>query len=185
MLNKEKQQLCRLFAATLDYPTKTLATATQDCAAALADSFPGMAAPMRHFADFVSSQSVEALEELYTQTFDVTPVTSLYLGYHLFGETPHRSVFLCTLMDAYQAHHFSSGTELADHLGVLLRFLSVSRDKEFTGPLLEECLLPTVTKIEAELKKTDSAYAPLMSSLKALMEQVTKATIKSGGERHA
>ena len=117
MLNSETQKLCRLFAVTLDYPSKSLPSAARDCAATLTVSFPGMAAPMRTFADFVNGQSVAALEEIYTQTFDVTPTTSLYLGYHLFGETPHRSVFLCTLQEAYQAHDFSSGIELADHLG--------------------------------------------------------------------
>ncbi len=185
MLSSEIQQLCRLFAATLDYPNKSLAAATQDCANALADSFPRIAAPMLSFADFVGSQSVEALEELYTQTFDVTPATSLYLGYHLFGETPHRSVFLVRLQEAYQAHSFSSGTELADNLVVLLRFLSLARDWEFARPLLEECLVPTVTKIEAELRKTESEYAPPMSSLKTLLEQMTRAAMRPGGEHNA
>ena len=92
---------------------------------------------MRSFVNSVKGQSRGALEELYTETFDLTPAMTLYIGYHLFGETPKRSSFLVRLEEAYQAHDFDSGTELADHLCVLLRFFSVAQDAEFVVPLLE------------------------------------------------
>ena len=185
MLSRENRLLCELFADVLDYPDSGLPRIAHNCAIHLGDSFPEIAKPVRKFADFVNSQSLESLEELYTQTFDITPTTSLYLGYHLFGETPKRSEFLIKLAEAYQAHSLSAGIELADHLGVMLRFLSVSEDPEFTLPLLEECILPTLEKTEKELKKTNSEYALVIEPLRAFLHQLTHQLAKMGGVANA
>ncbi|MBI2287727.1 MAG: nitrate reductase molybdenum cofactor assembly chaperone [Chloroflexi bacterium] len=185
MLSQENRQLCQLFADMLDYPGSGLRQAAKSCAIQLKNSSPGIAEPARSFADFVNSQSLESLEELYTQTFDITPATSLYLGYHLFGETPKRSEFLIKLTEAYQAHSFSSGIELADHLGIMLRFLSVAEDTEFSLPLLEECILPTLEKTEKELKKNNSEYALVIEPLRTFLRQVTNKLAKMGGAANA
>ena len=185
MLSQENKQLCQTFADIIDYPNRALPQTTRNCVLQLENSFPGITAPVQSFADFVDSQSLESLEELYTQTFDVTPATSLYLGYHLFGETPKRSVFLIELTEAYKTHSFSSGIELADHLGIILRFLSVSQDPEFTIPLIEECILPTLEKTEKELKKNKNPYALVIGALLAFLRQVTHKLAKTGGVPNA
>ncbi|MEK7353521.1 MAG: nitrate reductase molybdenum cofactor assembly chaperone [Chloroflexota bacterium] len=185
MLSQENRQICQLFAEMLDYPGSRLRQAAKGCAIQLDNSFHSITEPVRSFADFVNSQSLESLEELYTQTFDVTPATSLYLGYHLFGETPKRSEFLIRLIEAYEAHSFSSGIELADHLGIMLRFLSVSEDAEFTLPLIEECILPTLEKTQKELKKNNSEYALVIGSLLAFLRQVTHKLARTGGAANA
>ena len=185
MLSQENKQLCQLFAEMLDYPGSRLRQTAKSCAIQLENSFPGITGPVRSFADLVNSQSLESLEELYTQTFDVTPATSLYLGYHLFGETPKRSEFLIKLTEAYETHSFSSGIELADHLGIMLRFLGVTEDPEFALPLLEECILPTLEKTEKELKKNKNQYALVIGPLLVFLRQVTRKLSKTGGAAHA
>src|SRR3989304_4218418 len=155
MLSQENRQLCQLFADMLDYPGSGLRQAAKSCTIQLENSFPGITEPVRLFADFVNSQSLESLEELYTQTFDITPATSLYLGYHLFGETPKRSEFLIRLTEAYRTCSVSQGAELADHLAVTLRFLGASDNSEFSRPLVDECMLPVLARIENGLKKND------------------------------
>ncbi|MBI4180361.1 MAG: nitrate reductase molybdenum cofactor assembly chaperone [Chloroflexi bacterium] len=185
MLSQENRQLCRFFAEMLDYPGSGLLQTAKSCAIQAESSFPGLTEPVQSFADFVNSQSLESLEELYTQTFDVTPATSLYMGYHLFGETPKRSEFLISLTEAYESHSFSSGIELADHLGVMLRFLSVSEDPEFTLPLLEECVLPILAKTEKELKKSENPYAMVISPLLVFLHQVAHQLAKVGGVANA
>lgn len=185
MLSQENRQICQLFAEMLDYPGSGLHQAATSCAIQLENISPGINKPVKAFAGFVNSQSLESLEEIYTQTFDVTPATSLYLGYHLFGETPKRSVFLIELTEAYETHSFSSGIELADHLGVMLRFLSVSEDPEFTLPLIEECILPTLEKTEKELKKNNSEYALVIGPLLVFLHQATQKLAKTGGIANA
>ena len=185
MLSQENRLLCELFADILDYPDTGLPRIAHNCAIHLGESFPEIAKPVRKFADFVNSQSLTALEELYTQTFDITPNASLYMGYHLFGETPRRSEFLIHLTEAYKAHSFSCGIELADHLGIMLRFLSVAEDPEFTLPLLEECILPTLEKTEKSLKKDDSEYALVIGALRDFLRQVTHKLARTGGVANA
>ena len=185
MLSQENKQLCQLFAEMIDYPGRGLRQAARSCANQLKKSSPGITESVQSFADFVNSQSLESLEELYTQTFDVTPATSLYLGYHLFGETPKRSEFLVKLTEAYQSHSFSSGIELADHLGVMLRFLSVAEDPEFSLPLLKECILPTLEKTEKELKKNENQYALVIGPLLMFLRQLTHQLVKTGGAANA
>lgn len=185
MLSQESRQLCQLFADILDYPDGALRGAAKNCAEQLENTAPGITGPVRSFADFVNSRSLESLEELYTQTFDVTPATSLYLGYHLFGETPKRSEFLIKLTEAYESHSFSSGIELADHLGVILRFLSVAEDPEFALPLLEEGILPTLGKTEKELQKNENQYAMVIGPLLKFLHQETRKLSKTGGATDA
>lgn len=185
MLSKEAGQLCHLFADVLDYPNSSLCGVAGNCAQQLERSLPGVTGPMRAFAAFVGSQRLEALEELYTQTFDMTPANTLYLSYHLFGETPKRSIFLIRLQEAYRAHSFSSGMELADHLGVILRFLSIAKDPEFTLPLLEECLLPVLYRMEDELRKNENVYAQVISPLRMFLQHISRKSVKTGGVPNA
>ncbi|HJX12631.1 MAG TPA: molecular chaperone TorD family protein [Dehalococcoidales bacterium] len=181
---EETGQLCRLFADVLDYPGAALVTSAEDCAAGLKASHNGAAEAMQSFADFARSQPPGAMEELYTQTFDVTPANTLYIGYHTFGETPRRSVFLVRLQEAYQSHGFSGGTELADHLSVLLRFLSVARDREFAAPLVRDCILPVLEKMEKSFPKDRPGYGPAVGSLRRFLGQIDRKLIKSGGLAH-
>ncbi len=184
MLSEETKHLCRLFAEVLDYPDHSLLESATECAQRLENSFPGIAEPMQSFVTFAQSQSLGTLEELYTQTFDVSPATTLYVGYHLFGETPKRSAFLVKLQEAYQSHHFSGGTELADHLCVLLRFFSVAQDPEFVIPLLQECVLPVLEKMEKAFPKNKNGYAPAISSLRLFLQEVSRRLIKAGDLTH-
>lgn len=184
MLPEETKQLCRLFAEVLDYPGNSLLESATECVRQLDKSFPGTAGPMQSFATFAQSQSQGTLEELYTQTFDTTPATTPYVGYHLFGETPKRNAFMAKLQEAYQSHHFSSGTELADHLCVLLRFFSVAQDPEFVIPLLQECVLPVLEKMEEAFPKNGNGYAPAVSSVRLFLQQVCRRLIKTGGLPH-
>jgi nitrate reductase delta subunit len=181
MLSQEDRLICGLFAKMLDYPDAGSRNTARECVRHLQKSHAGIAKEVQTFSDFVIDQSMESLEELYTQTFDLTPTTSLYFGYHLFGETPKRSEFLVQLTEAYKANSFSHGIELADHLGVMLRFLSVANDAEFGLPLIEECILPTLVKTEKELEKTKNPYCLVISPLQKFLREITGQLTKAGG----
>jgi nitrate reductase delta subunit len=181
MLPEETKQLCRLFADVLDYPGPSLLESATECIKQLEHSIPGVAEPMQSFVIFARGQSQGELEELYTQTFDITPATTLNVGYHLFGETPKRSAFMTKLQEAYQCQSLSAGTELPDHLCVLLRFFSVARDPEFTIPLLQECVLPVLEKLEGAFPGKKNGYRPVVSSLRLFLRQVCRELVKAGG----
>ena len=100
------------------------------------------------------------------------------------GEGPKRSALMVKLQEAYLAHQFSGGTEIPDHLCVILRFLGVAQDAEFVIPLLRECLLPVLGKVEKSLPGNGYGYAPAVSSLKLFLQQVQRRLMKAGGTTH-
>jgi nitrate reductase delta subunit len=137
-----RQSVYRLFADLLEYPTSAdLAERARACADLLD---PAAAALLNEFRAFVEQSPPERLEELYTNTFDLQVVCYPYVGYHLFGESYKRGAFLARLNEGYQARGFSSGKELPDHLGVVLRFLARGEGGEFGQTLLDEGLIPAV-----------------------------------------
>lgn len=181
MFTEDTRAICRLFAEVLDYPGDSTVGAVTGCLGQLENSCPESARPMQSFLKFVKGQETGSLEELYTQTFDITPARTLYTGYHIFGETAKRSTFLVRLQEAYQTHQFSSGSEIPDHLCVLLRFLSVASEPEFVNPLLRECLLPVLEKMEEAFKKEKDGYGATVSSLKLFLRQMSRSLEKAGG----
>lgn len=169
MADTEVGRLYRLYADILDYPGDGLIAHARECVGRLSGHSPEAAREMQAFLSFVLKESPGRMEEIYTRTFDITPVTTLYLSYHLFGESYQRGAFLVRLREAYRDHGFSSGAELADHLCILLRFIGIVDDPEFVHPLLEECILPTLEKIEEALSKNE--YGPAISSLRFFLQE--------------
>jgi nitrate reductase molybdenum cofactor assembly chaperone len=132
-----------LFADVLSYPGEDMSALARELEkAAVASGFP--AGPLGDFRRFVESTPRERLEELYTATFDLNPDSSPYVGYHLYGDGYPRSMFLLELQKKYRADGFEAGRELADHLCVMLRFLSDCDDAGEREELIVEALVPAL-----------------------------------------
>ncbi|MDP2731192.1 MAG: nitrate reductase molybdenum cofactor assembly chaperone [Dehalococcoidales bacterium] len=181
MFAEDTRQLCRLFADVLEYPDGSTLEALTRCISELNGVCPESARPMQSFLKFAQAQDTGRLEELYTRTFDIVPAQTLYVGYHIFGETPKRSTFLVRLQEAYQSHQFSSDGELPDHLCILLRFLSIASEPEFVSPLIQEALLPALEKLEEAFKKDREGYGTIISSLKLFLKRMGRSLDKTGG----
>src|SRR5690606_23855944 len=70
----------------------------------------------------VSGLSTEHAQELYTRSFDLSPVCVPYASVHLFGaESFKRSELMTGLIAAYERVGFDRGTELPDHIALLLQ----------------------------------------------------------------
>lgn len=185
MFSEENKQICRLFAEVLEYPGVGTVGSAIECAHRLEGNFPDISKRMQLFAKFAQKEGRGKLEEEYTQTFDTTPATTLYLGYHLFGDTPKRSALMVKLQQAYQDHGFSAGTELADHICAVLRFLPVAKDVQFVTPLLQECALPVLEKIERAFPKKNAGYALAVKSLRSFLKRASSELAKPGGQQSA
>ena len=91
---------------------------TQAALLALADllEYPGADWPQRleliadslgdqtlaEFSRRTASLPLASLQETYTQTFDLNPVATLEIGYHLFGENYKRGLFLAQLRETVE-----------------------------------------------------------------------------------
>ncbi len=114
----------------------------------MARSAPQALEPLRAFRAYVEATGLAALEETYSGFFDLNPLCHPYVGYHLFGETYKRSVFLLGLKE--RAGGFASdGAELPDRVSVVLRFLARSADETLNRELVDEGLLPALERMSA------------------------------------
>ena len=115
------------------------------------------------------------LEELYTGTFDLQVVCYPYVGYHLFGESYKRGMFMAQLNQGYRERGFSAGNELPDHVAVVLRFLALTTDGDFSQALLREGLIPTVDKMaQAFGDQSDNPYAEVIRALLLVLRVKTE-----------
>ena len=88
----------------------------------------------------------DELEELYTRTFDVNPVCSLEVGWHLFGEDYARGAFLVKARGLLREVGIEEGGELPDHLTSLLKAMD-RLDEETAGTLSRRFVSPAVVKM--------------------------------------
>ena len=74
------------------------------------------------------------VQEIYTRSFDIQALTTLDIGYVLFGDDYKRGALLVNMNREYQKYNLKTGTELSDHLSNVLRWMAVCQDEA----LLEE-----------------------------------------------
>jgi len=141
------QAILGLFADILEYPRPGLAETVRECEALVSAGNPEAAALLGGFRALVEETAPGRLEEIYTGTFDLDAACYPYVGYHLFGESYKRSVFLLELKERYRAQGFDVENELPDHLAVLLRFLAINDDVTLAGEIVHEALLPTLERM--------------------------------------
>lgn len=146
-IDSTTRRVLALFARLLDYPTAGLGDAARECAARVAQYDREAAALLAEFQHFVDATLPGPLEEIYTGVFELNAAFYPYVGYHLFGETYKRSVFLLELKQRYAAHRFDAGAELADHVAVVLRFASTCDDAALSEELVRDALMPALDKM--------------------------------------
>jgi nitrate reductase delta subunit len=174
MAGDSTSRLYRLFADLVGYPTPALAGQALETAAGV--GVAQAAALLHEFHSFVEQASPARLEELYTGTFDLQAVCYPYVGYHLFGDSYKRGMFMAQLNAGYREKGFSTGKELPDHVAVILRFLAsvpeaerngtTAPDDEFGQALLGEGLIPALNKMARAFDdQSDNPYAGVLRAL--------------------
>ncbi len=148
-------------AAALEYPDEGLGEQLDALLAETAAERPEAAEVLDGFRSAIAGLTLDRLREIYAATFDLNPACCLFAGYHLFGDSYKRGALMAGLNGEYRARGFDPGNELPDHLSVLLRFLAVLDDSELRSALLEELLLPALTRIVKSFEGTGNVYAAL------------------------
>ncbi len=97
--------------------------------------------------------SLHEHEELYTQTFDLNPVCTLEVGWHLYGEQYERGRFLVRARELLTAVGQDEGGELPDFLPSLLGALPRQGESEAID--LAAYLVPAVRKMCEALTDKD------------------------------
>ncbi len=155
MIPIETRSCIAYFASMLAYPDRSLPETAADCANLLDPADP--AAPLiRGFAAYAAGSTLATLEEAYTSVFDLEPKCAPYIGYHVFGESYKRSVFLLGLNERFGAQRFTPPGELPDHLAVVLSCLVACQDDELAQELIAEAVLPALDRMTGRAKSVDA-----------------------------
>jgi len=181
-------------AELFDFPGPQLAPRGRALLALLRDNYPDAALEVEQFLDAIPERTLD-LQELHTRTFDVQALTTLDIGYVLFGDDYKRGALLSNLNQEHSRAENDCRGELADHLPNLLRLIPKLKDQELLGELVREILVPALTLMIREfdperIGKKNASYqkhyktlidpAPGSDStiycrtLKALMHVLTK-----------
>lgn len=169
-------------AICLEYPSEQTASAAERAAEA-----PGISGGMREtlarLADWVVHHPNDA-EELYTRIFDMNPVCTLHVGYHLFGEDYQRGALLAMLRSELRAAHIDEKNDLPDFLPTLLRLLGRLEDPEDRSLLVNSLLLPALEKMNHALERGTDPFSSLLRELPGALEnEVVSAPIVEMTER--
>lgn len=112
--------------------------------------YPEAGSDLKSFTEFALNTTLDEKQEIYTRTFDVQAITTMDLGYVLFGDDYKRGELLSNL----NREHTEAGNELhnqlADHIPNLLRLLPKLKDKELTEELIGQIIKPALAKIISE-----------------------------------
>ena len=118
------------------------------------------------FRSFVAKSEFTDLEELFTRTFDMNPLTCLEVGWHLYGEDYKRGELLVNMRQALAQYHLPESEELPDHMSHCLQLLARMEPEE--APIfVDEYLLPALEKILESLKP-ENPFTGLLEALKTL-----------------
>lgn len=162
----------RLFAGLLEYPTGALGGQARQCCDLLSAVGSPAVVALERWCGWVEKASPAQLEELYTRTFDLQAVCSPYVGYQLFGDSYKRGLFMARLNQGYHERGFSAGSELPDHVAIILRFLALGMEDDFSQALLHEGLVPALGKMsQAFGDSSDNPYRHVIGALSLVLKE--------------
>ena len=171
-------EFLQLLARALDYPRGDTVAVCRELAAWTRAERPQAADAYEEFAAAADALTDYRLRELYAETFDWNPACCLYVGFQLFGESYKRGAFMAKLNHEYRARDFSAGTELPDHLCVMLRYLSGVEDDDVALWLTDEAIAPALRKIAKGFDDSDSIYGILARAAFATFERAGQGEYK-------
>ncbi|MCB0747434.1 MAG: hypothetical protein KDC90_08210 [Ignavibacteriae bacterium] len=150
--NKDTYKNFEIFADVFTYPHRELREKIKQVQKILEMFYPEAAEEFITFANFSKSIQIHAWEEIYTRSFDVQALTTLDLGYVLFGDDYKRGELLVNLSKEHKKANNICHSELADHLPNVLRLLGKLDDEDLIADIITLIMQPALTKIAGEFE---------------------------------
>jgi len=120
------------------------------------------------FAARMQGLRTDQLQELFTQTFDLNPMCSLELGWHLFGENYERGLLLVRVRQELRRHGLEESTELPDHLTHVLRLVE-RMEHETAADFVAACVLPALEKMLQALRDKENPFENVLLAVRNLL----------------
>lgn len=172
-------ELYNLFGGLVDYPDEDYHKKVSNCVNLLKEEHPGNMEGIRPFVSEVKKMAVTDLEEYYTRTFDINPVSALEIGWHIYGEQYERGVFLVKMRDLSRTLGVEESNELPDHLTHVLGLLG-RMEQENADQFVAKYLLPGLEKMLAGFAGKENIYENVLMTIRDVLED--RHIRKKGGE---
>ena len=141
------QQLATVF----DYPEADLPAQMRRLCESLQSRHPAAASRLEFFAkalpgsgEQLSEMELDEVQEIFTRSFDVQAITTLSVGYIVFGDDYKRGELLVNLNREHRDAGLDCGSELSDHLPNVLRLIAKWQDPELVAEFVNEILHPAI-----------------------------------------
>jgi nitrate reductase molybdenum cofactor assembly chaperone NarJ/NarW len=123
---------------------------------------------LEQFAVQMHLLRTDQLQELFTQTFDLNPMCSLELGWHLFGENYERGLLLVRVREELRRHGLEESTELPDHLTHVLRLVE-RMEHDAAADFVAACVLPALEKMLEALRDKKNPFENVLLAVRNLL----------------
>ena len=168
----------RTLAALFEYPDALYPKRVTNVRNHIADSHPAATSALDTFIKLLPVEDLRMMQELFTRSFDVQAVTTLDIGYVMFGDDYKRGELLSNLNREHVAHGVDCGHELSDHLPNILRLMAELDDKELLGELVEEIVAPALHKMSEEFddRRVEQKHDAYLKHYKTLIDSPSSST---------
>jgi nitrate reductase molybdenum cofactor assembly chaperone NarJ/NarW len=163
--------LLERLAALIDYPDEQIGAHLEACQGDLNRILPEAQASLAEWQGFLDQNPLWAVQELYTQSFEINPICPLDIGYYLFGEDYQRGLFLAQLRESQEEVGLTDEVELPDHLPVLLRWLARVYGSDLHTDMAAECLVPVLRRMDESLSPAGSPYRSVLHAITLVLER--------------
>lgn len=157
----------KALSALLTYPSAVLRELPDEIATVLADEkvlSDNAAQALQPLLNDLRQMDLYDLQERYVLLFDRSRTLSLNLFEHVHGESRDRGGAMVDLLETYRAGGFDlAGSELPDHLPILLEFLSTQPAAEAREILADAGHI--LTALAERLQRRESCYAAVLAGL--------------------
>lgn len=139
-------------AALFVYPDEDFPDHLERIQGILEETYPDAAERLTPFIEGARRMTRQQAEELFTRSFEVQALTTLDVGYVLFGDDYKRGSLLVNLNREHREAGNDCRGELADHLPNVLRLLPQLPDDEVRDDIVQHILVPALVKIVGEFE---------------------------------
>jgi nitrate reductase molybdenum cofactor assembly chaperone len=171
-------ELYDLLGSLVAYPDEDYHKKVHHCIELLQEEHPGKVEGIGPFVSEVEKMGVTDLEEYYTRTFDINPVSALEIGWHIYGQQYERGAFLVKMRGLSRTLGVKESVELPDHLTHVLTLLG-RMEQEDADMFVEKYLLPGLKKMIAGFAGKNNFYENV---LKTIRDVLADRHIKEKGE---
>ncbi|VAW12268.1 hypothetical protein MNBD_BACTEROID03-2573 [hydrothermal vent metagenome] len=113
----------------------------------LDDVLPDVGKKLQTFTDVITNVTKYELEGLYLRTFELQSITTLDIGYVIFGDDYKRGELLVNLRKEHQKYGVDCGDELADNLSNILKLINKIEDQKLLDDLINKIIAPALFKM--------------------------------------